>query len=164
MTATSTIVPLLMFEAADCLMALPASEIAHLEKRGRDGFSGDPGENPSRPLFTESHFDLGQYFNGRESDGPWLHWGRGTRAAWLRVACVVDVVPIAVSGLTPMPTLLRGERRTRAFLAAGVRGDDVFLLLDPARLSADSFALKAGLPDSSDSSRLPDSSKKRVSS
>jgi len=125
MTATSTVVPLLMFEAADCLMALPASEIAHLE--GSD------------PLFTESDsraaFDLGKYFNGRESDGPWLHWGRGTRTAWLRVKHVVDVVPVAVSGLTPMPTLLRGERRTRAFLAAGVRGDDVFLLLDPARLN-----------------------------
>ena len=31
MTATPTIVPLLVFEAADCLMAVPASEIAHLE-------------------------------------------------------------------------------------------------------------------------------------
>ena len=137
MTGTSTIVPLLMFEAADCLMALPASEVAHLEKRGREGFSKDPGENPSRPLFGESRFDLGAYFNGRESDGPWLHWGRGTRTAWLRVGHVVDVVPVSVSGLTPMPTLLRGERRTRAFLAAGVRGDDVFLLLDPARLNVE---------------------------
>jgi hypothetical protein len=131
MTAASTVVPLLMFEAADCLMASPASEIAHLE--GSD------------PLFTESDsraaFDLGKYFNGRESDGPWLHWGRGTRTAWLRVKHVVDVVPIAVSGLTPMPTLLRGERRTRAFLAAGVRGDDVFLLLDPARLNFEPLKL-----------------------
>ena len=159
MTGTTTVVPLLMFEAADCLMALPASEIGHLE--GAD------------PLFAEnegrSAFDLGKYFNGRESDGPWLHWGRGARTAWLRVGRVVDVVSVSVSGLTAMPTLLRGERRTRAFLAAGVRGDDVFLLLDPARLSADSFALKAGLPDSSDSSRLPDSSQvpdssRRVSS
>lgn len=125
MTLTSAVVPLLVFEAADCLMAIAASEIAHLE--GSD------------PLFTESEsrtaFDLGKYFNRGESGGPWLHWGRGTRAAWLRVQCVVDVVPIAVSGLSPMPALLRGDRRTRAFLAAGVRGDDVFLLLDPARLS-----------------------------
>ena len=125
MTVTSAIVPLLIFEAADCLMAIPASEIAHLE--GSD------------PLFTDTEsraaFNLGKYFYGRESDGPWLHWGRGPRAAWLRVQCVVDVVPIAVSGMSPMPALLRGDRRTRAFLAAGVRGDDVFLLLDPARLS-----------------------------
>jgi hypothetical protein len=159
MTATSTVVPLLMFEAADCLMALPASEIAHLEKRGRVQFSGDAAENCTRPLFAEPSFDLGTYFNGRESDGPWLHWGRGTRSAWLRVGHVVDVVPISVSGLTPMPALLRGERRTRAFLAAGVRGDDVFLLLDPARLNFE--PLKAGLADSS---RLPDSSRGRVSS
>lgn len=127
MTAPPTVVALLMFEAADCLMALPASEVAHLE--GSD------------PLFTESEsraaFDLGKYFNGRESDGPWLRWWRGTRTAWLRVRCVVDVVPVAVSGLTPMPTLLRGDRRTRAFLAAGVSGDDVFLLLDPARLNVE---------------------------
>jgi hypothetical protein len=134
MTATPTVVPLLMFEAADCLMALPASEIAHLEKSNRDPFSPDTAEKGSRFDFS-SHFDLGTYFNGRDSDGPWLHWGRGTRSAWLRVGHVVDVVPIAVSGLTPMPALLRGERRTRAFLAAGVRGDDVFLLLDPARLN-----------------------------
>ena len=155
MTAASTVVPLLMFEAADCLMAMPASEIAHLE--GAD------------PLFTESEsraaFDLGKYFNGRESGGPWLRWARGARTAWLRVARVVDVVPIAVSGLTAMPSQLRGDRRTRAFLAAGVRGDDVFLLLDPARLNFE--PLKAGLADSSglsDSSGLPDSSPRRVSS
>lgn len=149
MTANPTVVPLLVFEAADCLMAVPASEVAHLAKRGREGFSEQPGENPSRPLF-----DVGEYFTGRESDGPWLRWQRGTRTALLRVRRVVDVVPIALASLTPMPALLRGDRRTRAFLAAGVSGDDVFLLLDPARLTAE-FALKARLPDSRpDSSRL----------
>jgi hypothetical protein len=34
-----------------------------------------------------------------------------------------------------MPARLRGQCRTGAFLAAGVRGNDVFLLLDPARLT-----------------------------
>lgn len=125
MTAASTVVPLLVFEAAGCLMAIPASEVAHLE--GTD------------PLFTESEsrtaFDLGEYFSECASDGPWLHWARGARSAWLRVRLVVDVVPIALSGLTPMPARLRGLRRTQAFLAAGIRGNDVFLLLDPARLS-----------------------------
>jgi hypothetical protein len=129
MTATAAVVPLLLFEAAGCLMAVVASEVAHLEKRGREGFSEEPGENPSRPLF-----DLGEYFGELESDGPWLRWGRGTRIAWLRVRLVVDVVPVALSGLTRMPALLRGQGLSRAFLAAGVRGDDVFLLLDPARL------------------------------
>jgi hypothetical protein len=76
-----------------------------------------------------------QPLHGRSSDGPWLQWARGARGAWLRVGLVVDVVPIALSGLSPMPVMLRGQRRSRAFLAAGVRGDDVFLLLDPARLS-----------------------------
>ena len=129
MTSTAASVPLLVFEAADCLMAVPASEVAHLENRGRQGFSEDPGENASRPLF-----DLGEYFGGRESDGPWLQWTRGTRNASLRVKRVIDVVSIALSSLTPMPVLLRGQRSTRAFLAAGVAGQDVFLLLDPARL------------------------------
>jgi hypothetical protein len=126
MTVASTVVPLLVFEAADCLMAVLASEVAHLE--GSD------------PLLTKNEsgtaFDLGEYFSGRTSDGPWLHWGRGARSAWLRVRRVVDVVPVALSALSPMPNLLRGERRTGAFLAAGVRGNDVFLLLDPARLSS----------------------------
>jgi hypothetical protein len=125
MTVAAPAVSLLVFEAADCLMAVPASEVAQLE--GSD------------PIFTKfenrASFDLGEYFSGHESDGPWLRWARGTRSAWLRVRCVVDVVPVALSVLTPMPRLLRGQRLTRAFLAAGVRGDDVFLLLDPARLT-----------------------------
>jgi hypothetical protein len=130
MTATSTVVPLLVFEAAGCLMAVVASEVAHLEKSGREGFSGEPGESASRSLC-----DLGEYFGELRSDGPWLHWGRGPSTAWLRVRRVVDVVPVALSSLTRMPALLRRETRARAFLAAGVRGHDVFLLLDPARLT-----------------------------
>ena len=130
MTAATNAVSLLVFEAADCLMAVPASEVAYLEQRGRVQVSEQPGENSTRPLF-----DLGEYFSGHESNGPWLRWRRGTRSAWLRVRCVVDVVPVALSVLTPMPKLLRGQRLTRAFLAAGVCGDDVFLLLDPARLA-----------------------------
>ena len=124
MSAT-TVLPLLVFEAADCLMAVPASEIAHLE--GADPLAGGDKSGPA--------FDLGEYFSGRSSDGPWLQWARGARSAWLRVRHVVDVVPVALSGLHPMPVMLRGQRRSRAFLAAGMRGEDVFLLLDPARLS-----------------------------
>lgn len=124
MTAATAFVPLLVFEAAGCLMAVVASEVAHLER--------------ADALFTKSDgrvaYDLGDYFGELESDGPWLRWGRGTRIAWLRVRRVIDVVPVALSCLTLMPTLLRGQGRTGAFLAAGVRGNDVFLLLDPARL------------------------------
>lgn len=136
MTTAPTIVPLLVFEAADCLMAVLASEVGHLETRGREGFSLNASENPSRPRFAEPHFDLGEYFAGHGSDGPWLQWARGTRSAWLRVRQVIDVVPVSLGVLTPMPGLLRAQTRTRAFLAAGVRGDDVFLLLDPARLAS----------------------------
>ena len=122
MSANTGVVSLLIFEAAGCLMAVPASEVTHLEN--------EKDEKKGRSLL-----DLGQHFGGRESDGPWLRWGRGSRIAWLRVRRVVDVVPVALSLLTPMPALLRRQVRTRAFLAAGVRGNEVFLLLDPARLT-----------------------------
>ena len=123
MSTPTSVVPLLLFEAADCLMAVIASEVV---LRGSD------------PLFTKSvnreGLDLGEYFDGQASDGPWLQWARGTHSAWLRVRQVIDVVPTSIASLTPMPALLRAQQQTRAFLAAGVRGNDVFLLLDPARL------------------------------
>ncbi len=129
MSTDEKVVPLLVFEAADCLMAVVASEVGHLEKGFRDPFSEVSTENGSR-----NRFDLGEYFAGSESDGPWLTWARGTRHARLRVCRVVDVVPVSLGGLTPMPALLRAQKRTQAFLAAGIRGEEVFLLLDPARL------------------------------
>ncbi len=124
MNAEPSVVPLLVFEAAGCLMAVPATEIAHLKGADLLLMQNESG----------TAFDLGEYFSGGRSDGPWLHWGRGARTAWLRVKRVVDVVPFALSALKPMPALLRRQRRTHAFLAAGVRGNEVFLLLDPARL------------------------------
>lgn len=127
---SSKLVSLLVFEAADCLMALPASEVTQLEeKRGRESFSSESRENDSRP-----RLDLEEYFTQRTTDGPWLQWTRGARQVWLRVRRVIDVVPVSLTGLKPLPKILRGQKRTEVFLAAGVRGDDVFLLLDPARL------------------------------
>jgi hypothetical protein len=124
MSASSPVVPLLVFEAADCLMAVIACEVV---LRGSD------------PLLTENvnreALDLCEYFDAPASDGPWLQWARGRHAAWLRVRQVIDVMPMALAGLTPMPAVLRSQTRTRAFLAAGVRGNDLFLLLDPARLA-----------------------------
>ena len=125
MSVAIATVPLLIFEAAGCLMALPASEVGHLEKAA-GSFIQTKGSEPS--------FDLGEYFGARATQGPWLRWSRATRSARLRVHRVVDVVPVAVTSLTAMPRLLRSHRRTHAFLAAGVRDSDVFLLLDPARL------------------------------
>ena len=129
MTTAPTIVPLLVFEAADCLMAIVASEVGQLES-----------EKGSDPFFDEKRgltpfFDLDRYFIDGEADGPWLQWARGTRRAWLRVRRVIDVLPVSLGALTPLPVVLRAQKRSRAFLAAGIRGDDVFLLLDPARLA-----------------------------
>ena len=138
----SPVVALLLFEAADCLMALPASEVARLlAPEAQAAPAGTPGT-------SEEWIDLEEYFTGRRSEGPWLRWGRGRRSAWLRVARVVEVLPCAIRALAPMPAWLRTEwgpqRGSRAadpergggpFWAAGVRDDKVFLLMDPARLA-----------------------------
>jgi hypothetical protein len=130
-TTAGPVVPLLVFEAADCLMAIVAAEVGHLEGVGR----GFPAQDGGKPLPTPC-FDLDRYFSDGEADGPWLHWARGPRGAWLRVRRVIDVVPVSLGGLTPMPAVLRGQTRAGAFLAAGLRNDEVFLLLDPGRLTA----------------------------
>jgi hypothetical protein len=127
------VLSLLVFEAADCLMALPASEVVRLLTPESRTSSAD---EVSASVLTEEGIDLGEYFTGCRSEGPWLRWGRGQRSAWLRVGRVDDVVSCAIGALTPMPALLRDRRRTGAFWAAGVRGDDVFLVLDPARLGS----------------------------
>jgi hypothetical protein len=127
---------LLVFEAADCLMALPASEVARLETEGKPLFSPEAGDVSADSGQATVRIDLNEYFTGEASDGPWLRWGRGDMRAWLRIRCVVEVVSCPLGALTPMPALLRAKQDTEVFLAAGIRGDDVFLLLDPARLRA----------------------------
>ena len=124
----SPVVALLLFEAADCLMALPASEVARLLA------PESPGASAGNVGASEEWIDLDEYFTGRRSEGPWLRWSRGQRSAWLRVARVVDVLPCPIRALVPMPAWLRAEPRAGTFWAAGVRGDEVFLLMDPARL------------------------------
>ena len=123
------VVALLLFEAANCLMALPASEVARLlapeSKRAAADEARASGE----------WIDLDEYFTGSRSEGSWLRWGRGERSAWLRVGRVIEVFPCAIRALAPMPTCLRAEHRAGVFWAAGVRGDEVFLLIDPARLA-----------------------------
>ena len=126
---SSAVVTLLLFEAADCLMALPASEVARLLAPGSQQASADEGGA------SVAWIDLDEYFSGRRSEGPWLRWDRGERCAWLRVGCVVEVLACAIQALAPMPACFRSEGRGGAFWGAGVRGDDVFLLMDPARLA-----------------------------
>src|SRR5262245_39915093 len=123
MTAARHSLPLLVFEAAGCLMAVPASEIGYLE-----------GPDPNPAEHRDASFDLDLYFASGRCNGPWLQWHRGTRSAWLRVRRVIDVIPVTLAALVPMPGLLRAGKRTRAFLAAGLLDGDVFLLLDPGRL------------------------------
>ena len=128
---SSPVVALLLFEVADCLMALPASEVASLLAPGAQRASADEG------CESVAWIDLDEYFTGRRSEGPWLQWGRGERGAWLRVGRVVEVLACSIRALAPMPACLRAEGRGGAFWAAGVRGEEVFLLMDPARLADD---------------------------
>src|SRR5258706_16321442 len=110
-------------------MALPASEVAQLLAPGSQRASADEDCAPVPWI------DLAEYFTGRGSEGPWLQWSRGERCAWLRVGRVVEVLACAIRALAPMPECLRAAGRGAAFWAAGVRGDEVFLLMDPARLA-----------------------------
>lgn len=119
---------LLLFEAAGCLMALQASEVARLLTPASHTAVAD------EVSASRDGIDLDEYFAGCRSEGPWLQWRRGKQAAWLRVRRVLEVAPCAIVTLSPMPALLRADRLAGAFWAAGVRGDDVFLLLDPGRL------------------------------
>ena len=135
----SPVVALLLFEAADCLMALPASEVARLLA------PESPAAAACNIGASEEWIDLDEYFTGRRSEGPWLRWGRGERSALLRVARVVEVLPCAIRALARMPAWLRDEPRARAFWAAGVRGDEVFLLIDPARLAGSLESGRYGL-------------------
>jgi len=125
----SPVVALLLFEAAECLMALPVSEVTRLLAVPESGVSVDEAS------VDEAWVDLDEYFTGRRSTGPWLRWSRRERRAWIRVARVVEVLPCALRSLAPMPATVRATRRAGVFWAAGVRGDDVFLLVDPARLA-----------------------------
>ena len=71
---SSAVVTLLLFEAADCLMALPASEVARLLAPGSQLPSADEGGA------SVAWIDLDEYFSGRRSEGPWLRWDRGNGA------------------------------------------------------------------------------------
>ena len=122
MTVAVAAVPLVVFEAADCLMALPASEVdqfVHI---------APPDQQDNLPAC-----DLGEYFGEPRADGPWLRWVRGTRGAWLCVRRVIDVVSVPITAFRPLPQPL--QRRSCPFVAAGTSGDDVFLLLDAGRLT-----------------------------
>lgn len=119
------VVALLLFEAADCLMAVPASEVSRFGALESQVAASDAVCTPGKRI------DLGQYFSGHGSEGPWLQWRRGALSASLRVARVVEVLPCAIGRLAPMPMSLRAG----PFWAVGVRDEDVFLLVDPARLA-----------------------------
>jgi hypothetical protein len=122
-------VALLLFEVADCLMALPAAEVVRLAPERRS-IAADLVD------LSGERIDLSERFTGCRSEGPWLCWERQGRQAWLRVGRVVEVLSCPIGALAPMPALLGAGRSSGPFWAAGVHGGDVFLLMDPARLQS----------------------------
>jgi hypothetical protein len=114
-------VALLVFEAADLLAAIPAAEVRSV----RASDLGDPAEPGAAVL------DLGVRFGAAPRGGPWLEWQRGAARSWLRVDAVKAVVAYRLCDLVPLPARLA---RASAFWAAAAGGDEVVLLLDPARL------------------------------
>jgi hypothetical protein len=119
------VVPLLLFEAAGGAMALPAVEVTRL--------AGPTGPAVVPEAGDVVAIDLGEHFGAPRSAGPWLLWTRGDRRLWLRVERVAEVISCAIRTLAPMPARLRVAGGARVFWAAGVRDDEVFLLLDPAQ-------------------------------
>jgi hypothetical protein len=119
--------PLLMFEAAGCLMAVPAYEVTRLVAL-ESATQGD-----ATAAAAHEGIDLNQHFVTRQAEGPWLQWTRGARQRWLRVDRVLDVLACPLGSLSPLPMLERFGP-ARVFWAAGVRAGEIFLVLDPARL------------------------------
>lgn len=113
-------VTLVLFEAAGILMAVPAAEV--WEVRARDLA---PPDEPATVV------DLGARFGTAPASGPWLGWRRAATARWLRVEEVRDVVAYRLRDLTPLPARVG---RAGPFWAAAVHGNEVVLLIDPARM------------------------------
>jgi len=121
-------ISLLLFEAAGCRMALPSAEVAQISVSASE-LVGPAEASGSLPLI-----DLNVHFAAPPDAGLWIEWRRGDRTGGLRVVRVLDVVSIALRALRPMPAWLCSARSTGPFWGVGLDDEEVFLLLDPARL------------------------------
>lgn len=111
---------LLVFGAAGLLLAVPAAEVQEVR----------PGEAAPREP-DGGTTDASERLGGRPAAGPWLRWERGGHRRWLRVDEVHDVVGYSLRDLTPLPARVG---QTGPCWAAAVRGGEIVLLIDPARL------------------------------
>lgn len=121
-------ISLLLFEAAGCLMALPSAEVVQIAVSARDliGPAAASGSLPS--------IDLNVHFAAPAGAGLWIEWRRGGRTGGLGIARVLDVVSAALRTLRPMPAWMCAARSAGPFWGVGLAEEEVFLLLDPARL------------------------------
>ncbi len=127
-SASGRAISLLLFEAAGCLMALPSAEVVQIAVSARD-LVGPANASGSLPLI-----DLSMHFAAPADAGFWIEWQRGDRTGGLRVARVLDVVFAELRTLRPMPAWLCAARSTGPFWGVGRDEEEIFLLLDPAKL------------------------------
>lgn len=128
---------LLLFEAADCLMALPTSEVERLASSTL-ALWGEEGWQSTIPL--PELIDLDAHFGAPCRPGPLILWRRGAQTRVFRVSRVLEVLPCLVRNLIPMPARLRSTHGAGTFWAVGINKEELFLLLDPATLFTPSKA------------------------
>jgi hypothetical protein len=125
------LIPLLLFEAAECWMALPAWEVTRLVPTVLDLWKTE-SQTARVPLEL---FDLASYFGMPSQVGLWIEWRRGEETRGLRVQRVFEVYPCPLRSLAPIPVWLKSAGCSGPFWAVGMYSEQIFLVLDPTRLA-----------------------------
>ena len=125
------LISLLLFEAAGCWMALPAWEVARLVPTALDLWKTESQSAKGQFELV----DLDYYFGIPSQVGLWIEWRRGNVTRGLRVQRVFDVYTCPLRKLAPIPVWLSSAGCSGPFWAAGLQGEEIFLVLDPTRLT-----------------------------
>jgi hypothetical protein len=125
------LISLLLFEAAECWMALPAWEVARLVPTALDLWKTD---SQGAKVYLDL-VDLGAYFGIPSQVGLWIEWRRGNETRGLRVQRVVEVYPCPLGKLAPIPVWLSSAGYSGPFWSVGMYNEEMFLVLDPTRLT-----------------------------
>jgi hypothetical protein len=125
------LISLLLFEAAECWMALPAWEVVRLVPTALDLWQT---ESQTAKVHLEM-VDLAAYFGISSEVGLWIEWRRGKETWGLRVQRVFEVYACPLRSLAPIPVWLSSAGCSGPFWAVGTYSEQIFLVLDPTRLT-----------------------------